>query len=208
MPFVALPQPSLYPDLSLLSTLSPALAVMAQIPIPSRPGVFMTVDKELESRFLEHVWHLDKKGYAWTNIRKPGGKRTKMKAHHLPFVGTQYEDRFEQIHHVDNDPLNNQRVNLMPIKKGSSAGRKLQNTIQKKTKSRFGKAPSSKHIGVSWHKGNNKWQALYSNLEGTWTHIGLFDSEEDAASAYQEKVQGVIKALEEIVAMEWEDERV
>ena len=43
-------------------------------------------------------------------------------------------------------------------------------------------APSS-FKGVSWHKGNRKWEAQIKK-DGKKTHLGHFDDEEEAARAY------------------------
>jgi len=47
------------------------------------------------------------------------------------------------------------------------------------------KGLTSKYIGVSWAKGNNKWRAMCS-IENKLQHIGLFDDEREAGKAYNE----------------------
>lgn len=46
----------------------------------------------------------------------------------------------------------------------------------------------SKFKGVAWYARRNKWQVKIS-VEGRRIHIGYFDSEEEAAKAYDESVR-------------------
>lgn len=46
---------------------------------------------------------------------------------------------------------------------------------------------SSEYAGVSWHKGNKKWQATI-RIKGKDEHLGYFTNEIDAYKAYSEKV--------------------
>jgi hypothetical protein len=47
------------------------------------------------------------------------------------------------------------------------------------------KESTSKYLGVSWNKGNNKWMA-YIRVDGTRYHLGYFITEKEAARAYNE----------------------
>lgn len=73
--------------------------------------------------------------------------------------------------HIDGDGLNNQRVNLRVC----TTSQNQQNRINQKGISQF--------KGVSWHKLTGKWQVRIC-LNGKFLHIGLFNSEIDAAKAY------------------------
>lgn len=168
-----------------------------EIPISGGLGAgrVMIVDADREEGFRKHSWRLYCGVYAQATIN---GKS--VKAHHFALRGTEYEGCFEEVHHLDNNGLNNQRSNLFPIKKGSVAGRKLQTTVQKSHTD-----SSSKYRGVDWRKDRGKWRAQYINLDNKKVHIGYFDSEEEAGAAYQEKASEIIKILEEQCRMEWFD---
>ena len=47
---------------------------------------------------------------------------------------------------------------------------------------------TSKYIGVTWKKQNKKWRAQIKT-NGVPEHIGYFDTETEAAIAYQEKLE-------------------
>ena len=44
-------------------------------------------------------------------------------------------------------------------------------------------ATTSKFWGVSWNKGSRRWLAYYYDANGKYRHIGLFDTQEQAAHA-------------------------
>lgn len=176
---------------------------MARIPIDSSSSFFL-VDPEKEDIFNQYSWCLNDNGYA---VAITDGE-DKIYAHHLAFSGSQYEGRFREVHHKNVDPLDNRRANLIPIKNGSRAGKKLQATVRSKFRTMNGNPTTSKYVGVSWHKDNKKWYSRYKDLDGNHCYLGLFESEEAASEAYQERVKEVVRALEEIVFMEWEDDRL
>ena len=46
-----------------------------------------------------------------------------------------------------------------------------------------GRGGTSRFKGVNWHKSHSKWKAKIK-IDGKSTHLGYFDDEEEAASAY------------------------
>lgn len=79
----------------------------------------------------------------------------------------------EQVDHKNHDGLDNRRCNLR-IATGSQNG-----ANQRKTRG------SSRYKGVSRQVRASKWQASI-RLDSRSKHLGLFESEEDAAIAYDE----------------------
>lgn len=79
-----------------------------------------------------------------------------------------------QVDHIDGNRLNNQRANL-----------RVCNHKQNQRNRKKNKKMSSKYKGVSWHKQTEKWRARIQTDDGA-VHLGLFDSEIDAAQAYDE----------------------
>ena len=76
-----------------------------------------------------------------------------------------------QVDHINGDSLDNRRENLRICNNRNNS------YIQTKTNN-----TSSIYKGVSWKKQNNKWQAAIRSEKTIY--LGLFESEEDAALAY------------------------
>jgi hypothetical protein len=80
------------------------------------------------------------------------------------------------LDHIDRDRYNNSITNLRPCTQGlnvANASIRSDNT--------------SGYIGVIWHKATNKWQAQ-TMYNGKRVHIGLFESKDEAALAYNYKL--------------------
>jgi hypothetical protein len=150
-------------------------------------GLFMTVDEDKADFFRGHSWTFEGGGYLQSKI---DGEN--VLAHRMVFMGTRYWDHLGEVHHRNGDKTDNRRANLMPIRKGSIAGRKLQNTIR----------PVK---GVDWYKQTKRWRAQYRNLDGKNIHIGFFECRFDAVREYHAKLAPLIKIMEEQIEMEWED---
>lgn len=82
----------------------------------------------------------------------------------------------ELVDHRDGNGLNNQRSNLRVCNY-------KQNMYNSASWGEY-----SKYKGVSWHKRKNKWISSIT-IEGKRFHLGYFDSEEDAARAYDEQAK-------------------
>lgn len=81
-----------------------------------------------------------------------------------------------EVDHIDGNGLNNTRQNLRLCTRS-------QNQFNKeKNKGKRDKC-TSRYKGVHWQKSMNKWEVLITK-EGDRTIIGYFDTEEEAARAY------------------------
>ena len=83
--------------------------------------------------------------------------------------------------HIDGNPLNNQKSNLRRCTYSTNAmnRKKIDGTV-------------SKYKGVSWSKQHNKWMAKIG-INGSRIYLGLHDSEEEAAMAYNRKAVELFK---------------
>lgn len=86
--------------------------------------------------------------------------------------------RANRIDHRDGDGLNNRRRNLRPAtSQQNNRGFRLKDT-----------AASSRYRGVSWDSCRGKWKAQAKTEEGKTLFLGRFNSEPDAALAYDRYV--------------------
>ena len=137
-------------------------------------GLFATVDCEDYYRYGQLKWSVagkDGKYYAIRGIRT-GKSEIKIKGLHREITGAKDG---ELIDHRNGDSLDDRRVNLRP------ASRSQNQFNKKKTK----KKTSSKYIGVYYEKDRRKWGAGIAYY-GKRKRIGRFDSEIEAARAYDE----------------------
>lgn len=81
--------------------------------------------------------------------------------------------------HIDHNGLNNQRVNLRIALPFQNQGNRLGNRLSK-----------SQYKGVSWHKEKHKWQSKIKTKVKI-KHLGYFESEIDAALAYDKAAKEV-----------------
>lgn len=82
----------------------------------------------------------------------------------------------ERPDHKDRNRSNNTRDNIRLATHKQNMANRSKTSID--TSSRF--------IGVSWHKGAGKWQVRIE-VNGKFTHLGLFTDEAKAAKAYDER---------------------
>ncbi len=149
---------------------------MADDTIPQNPetrqialnkGAFTIVDAADYDRLMKYRWRVSEKGYAM-RTQTDKGKASGVTMHRMlldPPKGFMPD-------HINGDRLDNRRCNLRVVNA-------LQNA-QNRTKNR---RSISKYKGVSWKVENNKWQARI-RIEYSQHHLGLYDTEEDAAFAY------------------------
>lgn len=82
--------------------------------------------------------------------------------------------RWEQIDHINGDPLDNRRENLRYVSRHENARNRHPDTFKRGT---------SQYRGVCWEPRRKRWQAsIYAN--GKQTYIGHYMTEVEAARAY------------------------
>lgn len=90
------------------------------------------------------------------------------------------------VDHKDTNPQNNKIENLREL---DNSGNTRNAPKYKNIKA------SSKYKGVSWSKRHSKWRVVIY-LNGKQIYIGLYESEDDAGQAYNDKVREL--GLEEV----------
>lgn len=144
--------------------------------LPIGRGLFTQVDSDARQEIWGQKWSAHErvvgsgKIYAHRSARV-GDERSK-KTHitlHSQVAGVILGS---EVDHKDGDSLDNRRENLRACKHAEN-GRNLP---------KWSSPTSSKFKGVC-HRPNGKWQA-YITLSGRQLYIGIFDTEEAAARAY------------------------
>lgn len=115
------------------------------------------------------TWSLTPKGYALLSVYDKERKNTKqlITMHRL----IMFAKKGDEIDHINGDKLDNRKGNLRFVTRS-------QNLMNRK---KF--AGSSIYKGVSYHKGNKKWQ-VWISAGGKAKFLGHFDNERYAAYAY------------------------
>ncbi len=127
--------------------------------------------RTLKGRALIHT--IGSKGYYRVGLSKNSKCKTR-RVHQLvaeSFLNHKPVGYKLVVNHIDFDKLNNKVENLEIVTQ-------RENSNQKHLKS------SSKYIGVSWKKRENKWRAQI-NINNKRKHLGYFDNELEAADAYK-----------------------
>jgi AP2 domain/HNH endonuclease len=132
-------------------------------------GVFnVSIDVEDADRVAMHNWRVNKdkrRIYFLTHIKKPNGMRTALKLHRFIMNAP---DGVLVDHKDPHNMLDNKRSNL-----------RLATNQENSMNTRSHAGSSSQYKGVSWFKKTGKWMATCNRK-----YLGLFDSELDAARAY------------------------
>lgn len=134
-------------------------------------GRVALVDEEDYELVSQYRWHASKVPasrtfYARTKITHPDGSKSDILMHNL-LTG------WKRVDHVNHNGLDNQRHNLrLATHKQNLANR--QPNINSKW---------SRYKGVSWDSRRSKWTAKIQ-AEGNRRRLGSFESEKDAARAY------------------------
>ena len=124
-------------------------------------------DYEYLNRFKWHISGKPTRRYAQAKIN---GKLVLMHQIILPPI-----QDCTGIDHRDCNSLNNQKYNLRYASDSQNVGNSRVQTVPK----------SSKYKGVYFDKSRTNWQA-YIKFHYKYIHLGRFNSEDDAAEAYNE----------------------
>lgn len=125
------------------------------------------VDDEDYAILSRYSWSLDRKGYA-----KTSAFGTTIKMHRFLLNAP----KNKQVDHIDGNPLNNQKENLRLCNNSQNQA----NRGKPKTKKL---ETTSIYKGVHLRKDLNKWTARIG-FNGTRKHLGHFNTQEEAAKAY------------------------
>jgi len=144
-----------------------------KIKLSNSDNLYALIDDEDYDKVKKYSWRIDKYGYVVCN---PGGKHIKM--HRLIMDFPEGLD----IDHRDQDnpynKLDNRKDNLRVVTRG-------ENQYNKK---KIGNKRSSIYKGVSYVRQVGLWRAqIKFQKKSYW--LGLFDTEELAALAYDEKAK-------------------
>lgn len=148
------------------------MALMLEVEVPLTQGKVAVIDGEDITKIAGYKWYAQKGRHTYYAVACCRGRTRKtrkfVKMHRLIIDAP---DRV-QVDHRDGDGLCNLRENLRLCDP-------TQNCMNRKNH----EGSSSKHKGVFWDSESNKWRAdiyFYGNSE----YLGRFDSEEEAARAY------------------------
>lgn len=135
-------------------------------------GKFATVSRRDYSRLNRFKWCAAYQHGKWYAVRgvRLGGKQRLVRMHRV-ILGLDGRDK-RYIDHRNGNGLDSTRRNLrIATNQQNQCNRGKQHNN------------SSGYKGVGWHKGTNKWQA-YIMVGKKQRSLGLFDSPEEAAKAY------------------------
>ena len=134
----------------------------------SQGKVAIVDDEDYESVSL-HKWYYDG-GYAVRNVRISSDKRVRERLHRFIMKPTEKDDDLV-IDHINRNTLDNRKTNL----RWASRSQNIMNSCKK--------SKTARYKGITYHATTKKWRARIG-IGNKRFSLGLFDSQEDAASAY------------------------
>jgi hypothetical protein len=142
----------------------------------------VVLDQEVGEEFIREypgrTVRVNPAGYAYADL-KIEGKLVKVYLHRWIMRAPKGLD----VDHINGDRLDNRRENLQLCTRG-----------QNMMKSRKRRGTRSRYRGVSWNAGKQRWQAQV-NIDGRAKLIGRFESEEEAARAYDATAKALYGAF-------------
>jgi hypothetical protein len=140
--------------------------------IPLAGGKYAIVDDKDWPKLMKHNWYCHT-GYAARNGPKIRGKRTCTIFMHRVLCPA---PKGYEVDHINGNKLDNRKSNLRVATRQQQLFNRRANT----------KNTYSKYKGVYWSKEKRLWRALIKK-NGVSRHLGYFESEIDAAIAYNTK---------------------
>lgn len=143
--------------------------------IPLTQGYHAIVDASDYDWISQYTWHMapGNRGYKYaaTNIKIEGKHRYRIRKMHSIIMDT---PKGMSVDHINGNGLDNRRTNLRVCTHKQNC--------QSKIKRKIG---ASSYKGVTWDKEQNKWRVKIG-IDYKRIDLGRFDSEKDAAKAYNE----------------------
>jgi hypothetical protein len=140
--------------------------------IPLTQGKFAAADKEDIGWLSQFKWHAHKRGRNWYARRVASAKTVFMHRAILEYHG--YDLTSGEVDHVNGNGLDNRKSNLQIV---SHAENIRKSRVPTNNKSGF--------RGVSWHKGDRRWQVIIE-VDNIKKYVGSFRSKIAAALAYDQ----------------------
>ena len=113
--------------------------------------------------------HTTSHGYPSTNLTLPGGEKLQILAHRAAWALVAGEHCLGRIDHRDNDFSNSKFGNLRPATPSQNSGNR--------------RSRPDKLKGAFWDAEHGRYRAIIT-VAGKRTHLGRFDTEEQAHAAY------------------------
>ena len=135
-------------------------------------GKFAVVDSADCEWLSKFKWHAHERGRTWYARRAASTKTVFMHRAILEYHGSDLTSG--EVDHVNGDGLDNRKSNLQIVSHAENI-----------RKSRVQKNNTSGFRGVSWHKGDRRWQA-FVEVDNIRKYLGSFKNKIDAALAYDQ----------------------
>jgi hypothetical protein len=174
---ITIPDRLLWPFVALMLIYRRARYGYAFRRIPLTQGKYAIVDPEDYGRLSKYKWHANKAKNTYYAVRRVhvGYKKWKHIKMHREVLNPP-DHLFAD--HINHNGLDNRIANLRAATHRQNAYNRIH----------FTKNPSSKYKGVSFKKRVKKWEAQI-RYDGKSKFIGTFDSEIEAAKAYDKEAK-------------------